>query len=103
MKGKKETKEVTLSSLSPKIIKNYSKTVQKFPKTLVKWRLTLFLKMFRVSASATFLGKLFHSLTIFAQKEYLKLFSFAGNGLSLWRWLVLNGRKSCANVKYSNG
>lgn len=49
-----------------------------------------------------FLGKLFPSLTIFAQKEYLKLFSFAGNGLSLWRWLVLNGRKSCANVKYSN-
>ena len=65
--------------------------------------MSLFLKMFRVFAFATFLGKLFHSLTIFAQKEYLKLFSFAGNGLSLWRWLVLNGRKSCANVKYSNG
>ena len=58
--------------------------------------------MFRVSTSATSLGKLFHSLTIFVQNEYLKLFSFAGNGLSLWRWLAFNGRKSCANVKYSN-
>ena len=32
MKGKKETKEVTLSSLSAKIIKNYSKIVQNFLK-----------------------------------------------------------------------
>ena len=58
--------------------------------------------MFRVSSSATFLGKLFHSLTIFTNKEFLKLFSFAGNGLSLWWWLACNGRKSCAKVKYSN-
>ena len=83
--------------------KIHIKIVQKFPSTSVKWHLSLFLKIFRVSASATSLGKLFHSLATFTKKEYIKLFSFAGNGLSLWQWLALNGRKSCADVKYSNG
>ena len=57
MKGEKETYKLSLSSLSPKIIKNPNEIVQNFPKTLVKWHLSLFLKMFRVSASATSLGK----------------------------------------------
>ena len=40
-------------------------------------------------ASAKTLGKLFQSLNIFTKKEHLKLFSFVGNGLSLWRCLAL--------------
>ena len=56
MKGEKETKNrVSFSSLSPKIIKNanlflkkiHNTIVQKFRKTLVKWYLNLFFKMFR--------------------------------------------------------
>ena len=56
MIGEKETKNwLSFSSLSPKIIKNenlflnkiHNKIVQKFRKTLVKWHLSLFFKMFR--------------------------------------------------------
>ena len=57
MIGEKETKNwLSFSSLSPKIIKNenlflnkiHNTIVQKFRKSLVKWHLSLFFKMFRL-------------------------------------------------------
>ena len=61
MKDEKKTKEVipfkffSLNNQKHKVTSDriHNKIVQKFPKTSVKWHLSLFFKMFSVSAYAT--------------------------------------------------